>query len=235
MKNLPITWRLNIGLAIFASLSLTATILTWWISKENAFPHQETQRREFKVLQLVDGIWEKQSRREQIVQQQVFDNASASPVAAATELDYSPLPDPFSGGLGEETNLRSDLDKLKRQIYPTLSSVESRLLALSENDSALASQVYLNEYRIARYDVIKAGDAPKTQIEDSLALETKGVATYQAGIKLCLEQGDAGSRDLMERMVVESEESIDWAEAQLDLINMMGLENYLAQQMKKGD
>ena len=35
----------------------------------------------------------------------------------------------------------------------------------------------------------------------------------------------------MEKMVVESEESIDWAEAQLDLIKMVGLENYLAQQI----
>jgi len=88
---------------------------------------------------------------------------------------------------------------------------------------------------IARYDVIKAGDNPKQQIEDSLALESKGVVTYNEGIKVCLEHGDSGSRDLMERMVVESEESIDWAEAQLDLIKMMGIENYLAQQMKKGD
>ena len=32
------------------------------------------------------------------------------------------------------------------------------------------------------------------------------------------------------RMVVESEQSIDWGEAQLDLIKMTGLENYLAQQ-----
>ena len=37
----------------------------------------------------------------------------------------------------------------------------------------------------------------------------------------------------MDRMVVESEDSVDWAEAQLDLIKMTGLENYLAQQMHK--
>jgi bacterioferritin len=88
---------------------------------------------------------------------------------------------------------------------------------------------------IARYDTIKAGANAKQQIEDSLALETKGVATYNEGIALCAEVKDAGSRDLMERMVVESEESVDWAEAQLDLINMVGIENYLAQQMHKGD
>ena len=32
-------------------------------------------------------------------------------------------------------------------------------------------------------------------------------------------------------MVVESETSVDWAESQLELIKMMGIENYLAQQM----
>ncbi len=86
---------------------------------------------------------------------------------------------------------------------------------------------------IARYDVIKAGATPLQQIEDSMALEKKGVATYNAGISLCLEIGDSGSRELMERMVVESEDSIDWAEAQLDLIKMVGIENYLAQQISK--
>ena len=51
-------------------------------------------------------------------------------------------------------------------------------------------------------------------------------------VSLAIDKHDAGSRDLMERMVVESEESIDWAESQFDLIGMVGLEQYLAQQMK---
>ena len=59
------------------------------------------------------------------------------------------------------------------------------------------------------------------------------MATYNEAIQLCIELKDAGSRELMDRMVVESEDSVDWAEAQLDLIKMTGLENYLAQQMHK--
>ncbi len=85
---------------------------------------------------------------------------------------------------------------------------------------------------IARYDTIKVGKTPEEQIQFSHDLESKGVATYNAGIQLCLEKGDAGSRDLMERMVVESEDSIDWAETQFDLIKLAGLENYLSQQMR---
>ena len=84
---------------------------------------------------------------------------------------------------------------------------------------------------IARYDVIKVGKTAQEQIENSLALETKGVATYNEAIALCNELKDAGSRDLMERMVVESEESVDWAETQLELIGLVGMEKYLAQQM----
>lgn len=88
---------------------------------------------------------------------------------------------------------------------------------------------------IARYDPIRVGQTPKEQIENNMALEIKGVATYNEAIKLCMDKLDAGSRDLMERMVVESEESIDWAEAQLDLIKLTGLENYLSQQIGEGE
>tara|TARA_B100000941_G_C28271370_1_gene431644 strand:- start:235 stop:354 length:120 start_codon:yes stop_codon:yes gene_type:complete len=35
----------------------------------------------------------------------------------------------------------------------------------------------------------------------------------------------------MERMVLESEESVDWADAQLNLVKMVELQNYLAQQI----
>ena len=65
----------------------------------------------------------------------------------------------------------------------------------------------------------------------NMAMESKGVATYNEAIQVCMDTKDSGSRELMERMVVESEESVDWAEAQLDLIKMVGLENYLAQQI----
>jgi len=87
---------------------------------------------------------------------------------------------------------------------------------------------------ISRYDKILVGESPEQQIKDSLTLETKGVATYNEAIQLCIDVKDAGSRELMERMVVESEESVDWAESQLDLIERIGLERYLAQKMGSG-
>ena len=84
---------------------------------------------------------------------------------------------------------------------------------------------------IARYDVVHAGKTPEEQISHNLTMESKGVDTYNEAIQVCIDHKDSGSRELMERMVVESEESVDWAEAQLDLIKMVGLENYLTQQI----
>jgi bacterioferritin len=84
---------------------------------------------------------------------------------------------------------------------------------------------------IARYDVIRVGTTVKEQFENDLALETKGVRLYNDAIDLCNQVKDGGSRDLMEKILVESEEHVDWLETQLGLIDLLGLEEYLSQQM----
>ncbi|WP_010588093.1 bacterioferritin [Schlesneria paludicola] len=84
---------------------------------------------------------------------------------------------------------------------------------------------------IARYDVIRVGTTVQEQFENDLALETKGVHSYNEAIQICLDNKDGGSRDLLEGILVESEEHVDWLEAQLDLISKLGIQNYLAQQL----
>jgi bacterioferritin len=84
---------------------------------------------------------------------------------------------------------------------------------------------------IGRYGVINSGSSPEEQISFNLNMESNGVSIYNEAIQVCIDKKDSGSRELMERMVVESEESVDWAEAQLDLIKRVGLENYLTNQI----
>ena len=84
---------------------------------------------------------------------------------------------------------------------------------------------------IARYDVIRVGTNVKEQLEHDLALETKGVQTYNAGVALAIQLKDGGSHDLMQKILVESEEHVDWLESQLGIINDIGIERYLAEQM----
>ncbi len=84
---------------------------------------------------------------------------------------------------------------------------------------------------IARYDTIRVGSSVKEQFENDLVLETKGVHAYNAAIALCIQENDAGSRELMEPILVESEEHVDWLESQLDLIDKVGIENYMTSQI----
>lgn len=84
---------------------------------------------------------------------------------------------------------------------------------------------------IARYDVIKAGTDVKEQFEYDLVLETNGVKAYNAAIALCIQTNDSGSRELLAKILVESEEHVDWLETQLDLISKVGLQNYLQEQI----
>ena len=84
---------------------------------------------------------------------------------------------------------------------------------------------------IARYDVIRVGTDVKEQFENDLQLEMKGVKHYNELIELCLRQKDNGTRELVEPILTESEEHVDWLETQLGLIETVGVQNYLTEQM----
>ncbi|OAI45574.1 bacterioferritin [Planctomycetaceae bacterium SCGC AG-212-F19] len=84
---------------------------------------------------------------------------------------------------------------------------------------------------IARYDVIRVGADIKEQFTNDLTLEMKGVKLYNETIELCAKLKDNGSRELIEPILVESEEHVDWLETQLGLVDAVGLQNYLTEQM----
>lgn len=84
---------------------------------------------------------------------------------------------------------------------------------------------------IARYDVIRAGADVKQQLEHDLVLESNGVKAYNSAIDLCVEVKDAGSREIMEHILTDSEEHVDWLETQLNVINSIGIERYLAENL----
>src|SRR4051794_39766055 len=88
---------------------------------------------------------------------------------------------------------------------------------------------------IARYDVIRVGTDVKEQLEYDLQLEMGGVKHYNATIELCAKLNDHGTRDLLEPILAESEEHVDWLETQLGLIEAVGIQNYLTEQMGKAD
>jgi bacterioferritin len=71
----------------------------------------------------------------------------------------------------------------------------------------------------------------KAQMENDLALELEAVPRLNRAIQAAVEASDNGSRDLFEKILTDEEGHVDWLEAQLHVIQEIGLQNYLAEQM----
>ena len=84
---------------------------------------------------------------------------------------------------------------------------------------------------ISAYDKIMVGATVKQQLENDLGLEQGALVVLRAGIKTCLEADDETSKGLLERILSEEENHVDWLESQLHQIKEVGYENYLAQQI----
>ncbi len=85
---------------------------------------------------------------------------------------------------------------------------------------------------VQKYMKINVGlDVPE-QFHNDLDLEQQAVPRLNKGIEVARTQGDNGTRALLEQILRDEEEHIDWLEAQLHQVKEMGAENYLAQQIE---
>jgi bacterioferritin len=76
---------------------------------------------------------------------------------------------------------------------------------------------------------INIGAQVEAQLANDWGAESPAIAAYNDGIRLAVEVGDNGTRDLLEANLVDEESHIDWIEAQLDQIKQMGIQNYLSE------
>jgi len=82
---------------------------------------------------------------------------------------------------------------------------------------------------------LKIGETVPEMFEADLELEFAAVERLNRGIALARDVGDNGSRELLEQILVSEDDHIDWLETQLESIRQVGLENYLAEQLHRGD
>jgi bacterioferritin len=78
---------------------------------------------------------------------------------------------------------------------------------------------------------ISIGAEVEPQLQNDHSAEDGAVKSYNDGIKLCVELGDNGTREMMESILKDEERHIDWIEAQMDQIKRMGVQNYLVEQI----
>jgi bacterioferritin len=82
---------------------------------------------------------------------------------------------------------------------------------------------------------INIGETVSEQFKVDMALELDAVERLNKGIEACRAAGDNGSRLLLEEILASEEEHIDWLEAQISLVEQVGEQNYLAQQIREGE
>lgn len=83
-----------------------------------------------------------------------------------------------------------------------------------------------------KYMRINVGASVREQFQFDLELEYQAVARLNRGIEATRAQGDNGTRSLLEHILKEEENHVDWLETQLGLLKDVGEDNYLAQQLR---
>lgn len=109
---------------------------------------------------------------------------------------------------------------------------EESIEEMKHADELVARILYLDGVpNLQRLGKVNVGETVKEQFELDLDMEKAALKRLNDGIALCRDQGDNGSRSLLERILVEEEEHTDWLETQLDLMKNLGETAYLAEQM----
>ncbi len=111
--------------------------------------------------------------------------------------------------------------------------IRERSIGEMKHAEKLIARILFLEGRpiVSELNKINIGAEVPAQHQNDWNAEDGAIKNYNEGIRLALELGDAGSRELMEHILVDEEEHIDWIEAQLDEIKQMGVANYLVEQI----
>ena len=82
---------------------------------------------------------------------------------------------------------------------------------------------------------LRIGEDVKECLEADLAAEHDGHKFYKDAITYCETVSDYVSREVFERILEDEEEHIDYLETQLELIEKVGIQNYMQSHMHSGD
>ncbi len=84
---------------------------------------------------------------------------------------------------------------------------------------------------VSKLNPMHIGANVEAQLSNDQQAEIDAIDAYNQGIRLCVEQADNGSRELLQSNLTDEEEHKDWLDAQRDQIEQMGIQNYLAAQL----
>ncbi len=112
-------------------------------------------------------------------------------------------------------------------------AIEERAITEMKHAEKLIARILFLEGRpiVSNLNQIQIGPDVEAQFQYDWAAEDGAIKAYNAGVRLAVEVGDNGTRALLEAILADEEDHIDWLEAQLDQIKQMGIQNYLVEQI----
>jgi bacterioferritin len=118
--------------------------------------------------------------------------------------------------------------------FPRLAAVARKesIEEMEDADKLIERILYLDGVpNLQRYNPVAVGETVPEQLRLELDTEKAAIERYNRAIALAVAKGDNGTRELLEARLVDEESHADWLEAQLHVIETIGAELYLAQQL----
>ena len=84
---------------------------------------------------------------------------------------------------------------------------------------------------VSELNKMHIGENVETQHKNDWDAENGAIQAYNEAIKMAVELADNGTREMLEAILKDEEDHIDWIEAQLDQIKQMGIQVYLGEQL----
>jgi bacterioferritin len=109
---------------------------------------------------------------------------------------------------------------------------EESIGEMKDADAIMERILYLDGIpNMQRLFPVRVGEDPIEQHRLDLAVETEAIKRLNDAIALCREKGDNGTRHLLEGILQGEEAGADWLEAQLHIVEEIGKEQYLGEQI----
>ena len=100
-------------------------------------------------------------------------------------------------------------------------------------DAIIERILYLDGLpNVQRLGRVRIGENVVEQFQADLQVEQEAVPRLKTAIALCREQHDDGTRVLLDSILVDEEEHLDWLETQLSIVEQIGIQAYLAEQLR---
>ena len=109
---------------------------------------------------------------------------------------------------------------------------EESIDEMKDADKIIARILYFDGVpNMQRMFPVRVGEDPIEQHKLDLGVETEAIGRLNRAVALCRDKADNGSRELLEDILTGEEDSADWLEAQLHIVDEIGKEAYLAEQI----